>query len=170
VRLAGGSAIKAAAAIAPSPVPLAKLAEEQARRRLNPDAPDFAAEFEDHPVMIALRKAKETKEEFTVIGGKPVYLDVFRQWQTHDPEADFKAAKTPVLYLVAGKDQQVFPELSKALVRSLGKREGYSQKTFEDVDHFLVKSRGTIGSYSDPDRRLDPEAVAYLVRWLATAF
>lgn len=170
VRLAGGSAIKAAAAIAPSPVPLAKLAEEQARRRLNPDTPDFAAEFEDHPVMIALKKAKESKEEFTVIGGKPVYLDVFRQWQAHDPEADFKAAKTPVLYLVAGKDQQVFPELSKALVRSLGKREGYSQKTFEDVDHFLVKSRGTIGSYSDPDRRLDPEAVAYLVRWLATAF
>ncbi len=160
--------VKAVVALAPAPVSMAKLAEEQARRRLSAAADFEAEDLDEHPVMVALKKARTTNEEFTVIGNRPTYLDVFRQWDRLDPAADLAAVKVPVLQVLMGRDEQVFPELSDAFVKKAGSKSNYTVKRFDALDHFLVRGRGTIGSYSDPDRRIDPEAVAYIVRWLST--
>lgn len=163
------SDVKAVVALAPAPVSMAKLAEEQARRRFSAAADFLPEDLDDHPVMIALKKARTTNEEFTVIGNRPTYLDLFRQWDRLDPAADLAAVKVPVLHILMGRDEQVFPELSDAFAKKVGGRSNYTVKRFDALDHFLVRGRGTIGSYSDPDRRVDPEATAYIVRWLATS-
>ncbi|MCZ7586647.1 MAG: alpha/beta hydrolase [Deltaproteobacteria bacterium] len=159
--------IAAVIVLAPSPVSLTELALEQARRRLaamgQRDDPDAMT---DHPVAIAIRRAREGDEEFTVIGGRPVYLDLYRQWDKLNPAADLAAAKAPVLHVTMEKDQQIFDGMAAPLVKAGEKKGGYAHKRFDGLDHFLVRGRGRIAGYSDPDRALDDDAVGFLVRWL----
>ncbi|MBZ0271235.1 lysophospholipase [bacterium] len=159
--------VHGAIAIAPSPVSFARLAEEQAKRRIAAEGPPSDEALAAHPVMVALERARVlTDKDFTVIGGKPVYLDLYREWIRHDPAADLRAAKSPVLHVTLGNDRQVFGDLAGPLAEAGKVVSGYTNKHFEKLDHFLAKSRGTIGSYADPDRKIDAAAAAYIIRWL----
>ncbi len=158
--------VKAVVALSPSPIKLADLAKEQLRRRMEADGGMSSENIDGHPVMVALRQAAETTKDFTVIGGRPVYLDVYRQWLKNDPVADLKSVKAPLLHVTCANDNQIFPDLNKDFIGAGKQMHNYNHKNFKDLDHYLIKGRGTLGSYSDPDRVIDAEAVAYVVRWL----
>ena len=153
--------------MAPSPVSFTRLAEDQIRRRLTEEEATFdEGTIARHPVMMAVEKARESKDDFAVIAGRPVCLNVYREWDGLDPAADVQRAKVPVLHLSFGKDRQVFPELTKSMTEKLAGVRLYTHSELPELDHFLVASRGTVGSYADPDRRVADEAVTTIVRWL----
>ncbi len=158
--------IKAVVALSPSPISLAELAKQQIRRRIETDGGFSDRSTDSHPVMIALKKAAETQKEFTTISGRPVYLDVYRQWLSHNPVADLKSVKASVLHVTSTGDRQVFPDLNKDFIKTGLKMPNYTHKNFKSLDHYLINGRGTLGSYSDPDRMIDADAVGFIVRWL----
>lgn len=162
----GSSRIKAVVAMAPSPVSFTKLAQTQVRRRMEMEGLLDEDAVDRHPVILAIEASRREKKNFMVLAGRPVYLEVFRHWERLDPVADLRRARAPVLLLTFGKDQQIFPDLSGPLIQAAKAKDNTTHKFFAKLDHFLVRSHGTVGSFSDPDRVIDPGAIGYIVRWL----
>ena len=161
------SDLKAMVVVSPSDVPLSQLVEEQTRARIEAEGASNPMAFERHPLINMMRLAKEKPDQkFTVLGGKPVYLDVYREWFAMQPVADLQNATAKVLHVQPGMDLQVFPRHAAGFRDALGSDGRYSYKEFSKLNHFLKPSRGTIGEYADPEAKVDEDFVQYLIGWL----
>jgi len=160
--------LSAVALLAASAIPLDELALQQARKRLQQQGPAGEDELKQTPIYIAISRARETDTKWTVIGRKNINLDLFREWGAMTPKKDLVKVRAKVLIAQGGQDQQVFPENGEAL-HDAAQAAGMGNVTYEKfpkLDHFFVRSRGTIGEYSDPDRRPHPDFVRTLSEWL----
>ena len=158
--------IKAYVLMAPSSISLTQLAIRQVKTRLKSEGNSDPDAYTTSPIYRVINISREqTEKEFIIIGQRPVYLAIYRQWDAMDPVSDIGKIKSSVLHLQGGNDQQIFPDLAKALVNA-PKSGKYTYKIFDGLDHFFVKSEGSPGAYADPTRKIDDKFLDYLVKWL----
>jgi len=167
IRVAGSrDDVKAVVALAPATVSLAELMIMQLKQRMEEQGETSPDAYKESPAYRVLEMSRASKKDFQIIGGHPVYFETFRQMDKLDPVSDVKKVKSPILHIQGGKDAQVFPELASKF-RDAVKTGNYTYKEFPELDHFFVKSDGTVGSYTDPTRKIDDEFLRYLAAWLA---
>lgn len=157
--------IKALVLLAPSSMPLTELALMQVKRRIEEEGIEDPSAYKESPIYRLIQQSRTEEKEFTVMGGRPIYLSIFRQWDKMKPVDTIGQVRATILHLQGGKDEQVFPNTASLLVKA-AKGGGYSYKEFDKLDHFFIESDGTIGSYSDPDRHVDKDFLLYLAAWL----
>jgi uncharacterized protein len=164
--LAENSTFKAGVLLAPSSEKLTSLAIDQVKKRLksmgdnNPDA------YKGSPIYRLIDMSRNTGKKFQVLGARGIYLDNFREWDKMNPTEEIGKVSGNVLHIQGGNDRQVFPEYA-AGIKKAPKKGKYTYKEFPNLDHFFVKSDGSIGAYSDPDRKIDEAFLKYLTAWLA---
>ncbi|HPQ67798.1 MAG TPA: alpha/beta hydrolase [bacterium] len=159
--------LKALALLAPCDVPLAQLAEEQIKHRLELDGNTDPEAWHRNPIAVLMSRAKTQPDlEFTVMGGRSVYLDVYREWFDMQPVEDLKKSTAKILHVQPGKDLQVFAQHAEGFRKALGGQANYTFKNFPRLNHFFKPSRGTVAEYSDPSLEVAPEFIQYLTTWL----
>lgn len=159
--------IKAAVLLAPSSISLSQLAVRQIKTRLKDEGVGDPDAYKDSAIYLALIQARETDKKFTVLGQRGVYLDLFRQWDAMDPISDIGKLQCPILHVQGKNDAQVFADLADKL-KSAPKKAPYTFKMIEGLDHFFVASDGTVGSYTNPNRKVDKGFLDFLVKWIAS--
>ena len=169
IQIAGErSDLAAVIALAPSSVPLDQLALEQARRRLEEQGVGDPSALRHTIIHRVLHEATSTERQWLVLGQKAVFLDIFRQYAALRPAEDIVRVRRPLLLVQGKKDLQMFPAHGEAngAVCAAAEMENCTYREFAGLDHFFMPSRGTIGAYSDPSRRVDSRFIDYLAEWL----
>jgi len=163
---AGRTDIKVLVLLAPCSISLTQLAIRQIKTRLRDEGVADPEAYTSSPIYRVIKISREQMDkEFIVIGQRPVYLAVYREWDAMNPVSDIGKVKIAILHIQGGNDHQVFPDLAKGLVDA-HKSAKYTFKKFDGLDHFFVQSSGSPGEYSNPNRKIDPEFLDYLVKWL----
>ena len=153
--------------LAPCDVPLSDLAIEQVKNRVQFEQNANPAAWEKSPVVTVLRLAKEKPDlNYTVIGGRPVYLNYYREMMNMTPVDDLKKASAKILHVQGGSDLQVFPKHADGFRKALNGNPRYTFRLFDKLNHFFAPSKGTIGEYADPTAAPDPGFVTYVSDWL----
>jgi len=159
--------LKALTLLAPCDVPLSQLAEEQIKHRLALEGNTDPEAWRRNPIAVLMNRAKTQPElEFTMMGGRSVYLDVYREWFDMNPIDDLKKSSAKILHVQGGKDLQVFPQHAEGFRKALSGKANYTFKNFPQLNHFFKPSRGTVAEYSDPSLEVAPEFIQYLTAWL----
>jgi pimeloyl-ACP methyl ester carboxylesterase len=169
LRIAGARGdVRAVVAIAPSSDPLDRLALEQTQRRLADEGVTDPDAIRYTPIHYILEQAAKTSKKWIVLGEKGIYLDIFRQYAALRPPADLGKVRQPLLLLQGGKDLQVFPRHGEALAQVCAKNgmRNCEPKSFPHLDHFGKPSKGNIGEYSDPTRKVDAGFIRFIAAWL----
>lgn len=157
--------VKAVILLAPSSIKLSDLAIRQIKSRMTDQGVSDPQAYTRSPIFTLINMARTTKKEFHILGGRAVYLTIFREWDAMNPPQTLGKIGAPVLHVQGSNDRQVFPDLAKKLTDA-PKKGKYTFKQFEGLDHFFVKSGGSIGEYSNPNRKIDLDFLNYLVAWL----
>jgi len=159
--------IRAIALLAPSAIPLDELAIWQTKRRLSMQGqPDDA--WEKDPVVVVIEKARTTEDRWTLIGHKPVYLDIFREMIAADPQTDISKVKVPVYIAECGRDFQLPKGQGDLLSRAAesGGNESVHYRVFRNLDHFFRQGTGELSDYSDETKPIDEKFLGDLSTWL----
>jgi len=159
--------IKALVLLAPCDRPLSILAEEQIKHRLKLEGQTDPEAWKRNPVAVIMERARSHPDlNFTVIGGRAVYLDLYREWFTMTPVEDLKKSQAKVLHVQAGMDLQVFPHFADGFRQVFANESRYTYKLFPKLNHFFKPSRGTVAEYADPNLKVDPAFIEYVAGWL----
>jgi len=167
VRVAAkNSEIKSVVLIAPSSITLNELAIRQLKERHKQSQSLEDEDYTYDPLFRAIERSRQSNDKTIIFGGKSINLDIFRQYDKMNPLEEIASLSKPILHIQGGRDVQIFPDLAEKIRTRMANNQGYTYKFFENLDHFLVESRGTIGSYVDPDRHPAKEAISYIIKWL----
>ena len=159
--------LKALVLLAPSDVPFSDLAVEQIKHRLKLEGNTDPEAWRANPVAQVMDQARRQPNlQFTMLGGKPVYLQVYREWFNMKPLDDVKKVQAKILHVQGGLDLQVFPQHAEGFQRVLQGAANYTFKLFPKLNHFFKPSRGSLAEYSDPNLKVDPEFIKYVSDWL----
>ena len=168
IRLAAEqTGLKTVVLLAPCDVPFSDLAIEQIKHRLKLEGVTDPEAWKKQMVATILRRAQEEADtEFIVIGGRGVYLDLYREWFAMQPVENMKKVKAKILHVQGGLDLQVFPHHADGFREAMGNNQSYTFKLFSKLNHFFKPSRGTIAEYSDPSLEVDGNFIKYVITWL----
>jgi pimeloyl-ACP methyl ester carboxylesterase len=157
--------LKAAVLLAPSDVPFSELMEEVVKTRHSADGGDPDG-WKRSPILTILSHARQSDKKTVVLGGRPVYLDYYREWFAMKPVDDLRQTSARILHVQGGKDLQVYPKHAEGFRRALGGDKRYTFRQFDNLNHLFRPSKGTLGEYADPTATIDPAFVDYVAAWL----
>jgi fermentation-respiration switch protein FrsA (DUF1100 family) len=153
--------------LAPCDVPFSDLAIEQIKHRLKMEGNNDPDAWRASLVAQAMDRARaQPNLQFTVIAGKPVYLQLYREWFAMTPVEDIKKVKAKILHVQGGMDLQVFPQHADGFREAMRGNSNYTFKLFAKLNHFFKPSHGSLAEYSNPTLKVDPEFLNYLAGWL----
>ena len=159
--------LRALLLLAPCDVPLSQLAEEQIKSRLKMEGNTDPEAWRASPIAVLMNIARtQPKQEFTTIGGRGAYLNVYREWFDMQPLEDLKKTKARILHLQGGLDLQVFPQHAAGFQKALAGDARYTFKAFPKLNHFFKPSSGSLAEYADPTLKVEEAFISYVGEWL----
>jgi len=159
--------IQALVLLSPSDIPLTDLAIEQVKRRLEDAGQRDPEAWKRSGVAMLIRIAQEKPEEkLYILGDRPVFLDLYREWAAMKPLEDIRLTKAKILHVQPEMDLQIFPQHAEGFQKALAGEPRYTFKSFAGLNHFFKPSKGTIGEYADPTAEVAEPFVTYVIDWL----
>lgn len=159
--------LQALVLLSPSDVSLTDLAIEQVKRRLDDSGQHDPEAWRRSGVAMLIRIAQEKPDqEIYVMGDRPVFLDLYREWAAMKPLEEVRKTKAKILHVQPEMDLQIFPQHAEGFKKALSGEARYTFKSFAGLNHFFKPSVGTIGEYADPTTEVSEAFVTYVSDWL----
>jgi len=166
LRLASEPNVSCVVALAPSAISLDELALLQAKDRAVKLGYAESEADRVSPIPDLIKMARENPNKWETFAGRPVFLELYRDWGRVKPLDDLRRIKSPVLICQATRDIQIFRSNAALLEKPCSENKLCEFQWYTGLDHFFVSSQGTLGEYANPDRELDKKLASDVIGWL----